>query len=301
MASTTFGADRAHRQSGHLLDDEELNIGSSQVAVVPLARPFPNTAVAPGKEIRLLDLQTESKNGRTVSVVLTQSIQETEDSPVANTSGPITGIVEFTTGAAGIIRIEFDIPSVSRFPTVSGLITSNPDVVNKTYPPALIAPALSGVALCVPASSLRVFTRNDNNIAQIWDPRRIVGSTGNDVDPTVNAAVCYGEVFGANKHLKKTIYIAEEGGGTIAMATGMSVYIGIPPFARSVRFPRLPIATTTLSIRFDTYFGSEYGDYAIPVNSDGPVEIPPGAYRILIIVTSAIAVNDLAAIFDLVI
>jgi hypothetical protein len=155
---------------------------------------------------------------------------------------------------------------------------------------------ISGVSLCVPASSVRVYARNDNNIGLVWQPNVIIGSDSEeDRDPTVNASVCYGEVFGANKHLKRTVYIVDSG---VPMTVGGFATIGIPPFAKSVRFPRQSMATT-LGVTFVTIFGTTFGVYPIAVGSDGPLEIPPGSTTILISNTSAITISDLAAVFDL--
>jgi hypothetical protein len=63
MAETTYGKDRTRKESRGLLDDEELNLGSSAVIPVPFARPFTENDVKAGNPVRLVDLKTDSRLG----------------------------------------------------------------------------------------------------------------------------------------------------------------------------------------------------------------------------------------------
>jgi hypothetical protein len=286
------------KTTDRLLDGEELNLGSTQVAKVPLPRPFLHTDVATGEQIRLLDLSCRGKNARTVTLFFSQKILETQQNPLANTSGPVSGIVEFGNGAA-LSTVEFDIPSVSRIPGNSMFpISGNPPA----YPDKFKNPAISGVSLTVTAASLRAFARNDNNLPLVFDPLRIIGSANEtDLDPTVSCFIGYGQTLGANKVLRKTIYIVDSGSGSPDMPPATDVDIGVPAFSKTVRFPRTPIQATALRIEFDSFFGATYGDYIIPAGSDGPLEVPPDCYRIIVTAdpTNLVDIDNLSAIFDL--
>jgi hypothetical protein len=292
MPPTTKG-----RAAKFLLDQDELNLGVSKVITTPLAKPFNFLAIAAGKEERLLDLACEGRYARTVSLTFAAFILEPDQNSLADTTGPITGIVEFGNGAV-FARVEFDIPAVSRLP---GLLATRAGV-NTVYPNGFKSPAISGVTVCVPAGSVRTFARNDNNLPLVFTPDRIIGSIdANNIDPTVSCSIAYGETFGANRHLKKTVYIVDNSGAAVvaAMSAGDSVEISVPPFAKTVRFPRTPVALSTLGIIFDSYFGPEYGTYVVPAGGDGPFEIPPDCFRIKIANTGATAITRMSAIFDL--
>jgi hypothetical protein len=284
------------RAAKFLLDQDELNLGVSKVVVTPRTKPFNAFAIAAGNEERLLDLACEGRFARTVSITFAAFVLEPDQNSLANTTGPITGIVEYGNGAV-FARVEFDIPAVSRLP---GLLTTRGGVTTP-YPNGFKSPAISGVTVCVAAGAVRTFARNDNNLPLVYFPERIIGSVNaSNIDPTVSCSVAYGETFGANRHLKKTIYIVDNDGfAASSMAPGDSVEISVPPFAKTVRFPRTPVDTTTLGVIFDSYFGPEYGTYAVPAGGDGPFEIPPDCFRIKIANTGATSITRMSAIFDL--
>jgi len=294
MAEVEYG--RKNKNGPRTLDDGELNLGASQVIPVPIAHPFALTAVAPGNIVKLLDLSGDGRVGRTIVVTMGAMISAAEADQLFNpgsgstvrTTGPLTGIVEFGNGAV-IAVAEFDIPPPSRLPTALS-----------AFPGAFKSSAFSGVSLTLPASALRVYARNDNNLACLFTTPvpGIIGSNNNgDIDPTVFAHVNYGETFGANKHLRKTVWFVN-GGSTDAFGVGAVTQAGIPPFAKSVWFPRDPLEGSTLTIQFLYGFNGRSATYTIPVGSVGPLEIPPHT-QLVSVAQATGSITSLAAVFDL--
>lgn len=247
----------------NVLNLPDLNLGTTQVAVRASSGDVPAMATP----IKMIDVTGDARLAREVTItmgllVLTP-VMEGQDAG-GGTTGPITGIVEWGNGAA-FSRVEFDIPPVSRIPTPStSLNTGLPGEFHQ-------APRVSGVALAVTASAVRVYARNDNQMPFIGNITRIVGNTDTGVvEPTVVAHVAYGRLYGAsgNGHLFRTIAVER------VNAEPQDQVVGIPPFAKRVYFFRAAVDTTSFEVQFNSEFTPQIGDFAIAAGSIGPIDVP---------------------------
>lgn len=273
----------------HLLDLPELNLGSTATVARPQL-----AGAANGFPVRLLDLSCQGRNGRVVSIVMGQTITAPEPLPVGRTAivtGPVTGIIEFGSGAA-LARVEFDLPPPSRIPF-------NPDWagvagVYRQY----ASEWRSGLTISVPGSSVRVLARNDNNLPVLTTPATIQGvSNVDDLDPTVFACAAYDAVFGGNRRsLRKTVRV---GALTSQDTTANYCPIGIPAFAKAVTFSRQVMATTSFAATFYDPAGAVVAWYNVAANQWGPYDVPPQANAVAIENTGGVNMTSLALCFDL--
>lgn len=205
---------------------------------------------------------------------------------------PIVGRVEWGVGGA-LNAVEFDIPSAknSAFLSPIGRPDSQPvtDIGN-------------GVQVYVTGSSVRLFVRNDGNIAPLTAfggfPGAAVATAGRAFPVKVQAFVSRGQSRGGAP-LVRVIYIAAayEGG---SLPAGGEIRVTIPPFARRVRFFRSPIDATSLAVdSFDTFSGlNTLRNFLVPVNVDGPFELQPTEGFLSVTNTSATAITAMQAVFD---
>ncbi len=140
---------RPVKESQHLLDGEEQNIGNSST-IHPEAGPPGGSAttVPQTNPPRLIQLTGPSPRGQTTSIVVTASRLPTNQNPTPGYPGPITGIVELGNGGR-FTRVEFDVP----LGTFVGSIAA---------PAPASEPQDGGVIVTVPTGVLRVYTRYDN-------------------------------------------------------------------------------------------------------------------------------------------
>ena len=268
-----------------ILDLEELNLGVSGIIAAP-GGPTPRM----GDVTKLLDVTGDGRRARTMTVMMGQSFQQPSFPPNTRISGPLTGIVEFGNGAV-FSRVEFDIQEISRMPDIN--------VPPSGLDPVFKSPYFSGTALTVPGSAARVYARNDNNFPPLNDPSQIIGLADGFIDPTVFAHISYGETFGGNRNLTKTIYVVRT--GTNPLTPNSALTVGIPPFAQTVSFFRSPAETTTLGISFLSFGSAASGTFAVPVSSIGTIRIPGGYAGAILIqnTTGAVNIDALQAVFEL--
>jgi len=256
---------------------------------------LPNSTLGlPGVEQKILQFQN-GVDQRSRMVTIHMDASGFIDPAAGNTIipvGPIVGIVEFASGGRGFSRIEFDIPLVSHANPRQNWDPSGPANPVRQVP--------NGVAISVPLAGLVVSVRNDTRMFCAGNNVDVSGANLN-LAARVGAHVGYESVTMLPTTLKKTICIVN---GT-ALADGSAIRMGIPPYARRVRFPRTPQLTTTLRVsQRSTMSGGAtiIGDQAIPVGDQGLYELStPIANGLSVANTSggAIGITNMWAVFDL--
>lgn len=269
-----------------ILDVAELNAGSSAIVSPGVPVGFP------GNPVRLLDLHADSSQGQVVTVTMSQQLQTND----MMASYPIRGIIEFGNGGA-TSTVEFDIPPPDPLAAI-GI----PTLIPLTFPK-------SGVALSVPAGSIRIYARNDSNAPFLLGAGTI-GSGGvttpgaTFIDPIVFAHVAYNSVFGSVPPTR-TIYLAGNG-NTLGAGNG-TTFADIPPFATGVRFSAgsaqgfPPYALSPgfrVSIVYDP-LGLNAFTYDVAPGTDGHIEFGQMAAYFVVTNTGIAPINTLNAIFDI--
>jgi hypothetical protein len=276
-----IGAVPGHRKGQgprRLLDNGELNLGRL-VEVPPGEREFT------GPLVRILDLRSDSNLAQyaTISFTVLPVVENADvnaDDP--NRAGPLLGIIEFGNGS-GFSRVEVDIQrSASPYNGGSnafGLAYNIDDPRNYFSPPG-------GVSISVPASSLRVFARNDGNLrpcpnSYILNEPSVAGK----ISPTakVMAHIAYG-LRGIYEGATRTVWLIKN--GTVSNANTAGFFSAIPPFARTLVIHRSPTATMGIFYQFQVSqkaFGGSlfYQEEVIPAGTVSPViQVPHGATSI---------------------
>jgi hypothetical protein len=265
-----------------LLDVAELNAGAS-FSVPPSPTPG-----QPGNLVRILDLHADSKEGRVITVTMSQQPVTTGNF----TSGPVRGIIEFGNGGA-ISTVEFDIPP--------------PDCLGSFTQPGILSLFFknSGVSLSVPAGSLRVYARNDANAGFIQVPLpNVIGSLAGDT-PNVFAHASYNAVFGAVAPTR-TVYLAPPQG--VPFPNTSTLVCDVPPFATAVRFMRGPIPglfvvpplvpSPQINVALCTPWGYA-STYQVPAGEDGYRQFSADVNVVSVENTSGGPINGVAAVFDI--
>jgi hypothetical protein len=243
-----------------------------------------------GQPVRVLEIAGEDALGEMICV----SIQQESLINIGNSSnliveGPLVGIVEFGAGA-GLSNFEFDIPAPVIFPGKVQQDANSKDL--------FISRKNNGVLLTLPASSMRVFVRNDGSAPYLIDlstsPTSInrfyviaAGPHTPNLNPQpaiVRVHATYGRrPFQSSLTRSYPICHSDNGGPTGGFTPGTVMFIGIPAYAKRVLFPRSPLTTTTLQVV--TFQGqitgggattnASTGNFTIPAGSLGPVELSP--------------------------
>jgi hypothetical protein len=255
---------------------------------------LPNATLGlPGVETKILQFQNGiDQRSRMVTVHMDASafIDPSAGNNIVPV-GPIVGIVEFAAGGRGFSRIEFDIPLVNHSNPRQNWAAGGPVAPVRQVP--------NGVAISVPLAGLVVSVRNDTRMFCAGNNVDVSGANLN-LAARVGAHVGYETVTMLSTKLKKTVCIVN---GT-ALADGSGIQMGIPPYARRVRFPRTPQSTSILTVsqRSTMNVGLTFGTEVIPVGSQGLIELAtPIANGLSVFNTSggAVGITNMWAVFDL--
>lgn len=205
---------------------------------------------------------------------------------IAQVGSPLVGTLLWGVGG-GENQIDFDVPS-PRFPDLF-------------FPgPAQQAESNigSGVQIAICASHVSLYVRNDAWLGPITNP--LGGTNIGSVSPAKVIAFC-GPNHGNNQPpLQRTIFVAGSDAGAPAdnLPIGSTVaVVPVPPFARSVRFARIP-SGSPLTVQAANNVGVVFRSVDIPVNSEGPMLLDGFTHGIRITNTGAVAITYLQAIFD---
>lgn len=294
--------------------------------VSPSNPQFANTFSedAYGIPVRVLDITGDDALGEIICVSLQQErtidnagVNQMDGATADTVAGPLIGIVEFGAGA-GIATFEFDIPSPVLTPGFIETFNSGFPGTGQAFDDLLIGRRVNGTLLSLPASSLRVFVRNDANAPYIIQggqgSNRPAISLNTFKDPgKIRVHATYGRRPFPMK-LTRTIPICfsrgfDGGGGPtgpFAVSPGLNfVRITIPPYAASVRFPREPLQSTTLSVHFSQSslrsVATVYhrGNYIIAPGDEGPIDIDPLDTFIEISNVGTTDIDNLSLVFEL--
>lgn len=281
---------REVKESQHLLDNAEQNIGNSAIVVpqigpggptVPSATTIPQTNPA-----RILQLSGPSSKGQTTSVVMTASrLVKGPSNPNPGFAGPITGVIEFGNGGRST-RVEFDVPIGPFIGTVLAALPAS-------------EPQDGGVIVTVPTGVLRAYARYDNlliapalntnlALAQMHSVQFLGpgGPVAFPVAPPNNigfAEPIQAKAMAAyfSRHTSRTyktlyLYIAALGGmGGISIpvndGTGSPSPVSycLPAFARSVKVLRLPL---TAALTCTLHNGvTAVDEFEVPAGASAPI------------------------------
>jgi hypothetical protein len=260
---------REVKESQHLLDNAEQNIGNSQVVPPQIGPGGPSspsgTTIPQTNPPRILQLSGPSQKGQTTSVIMTASrLSKGPSNPNPGLAGPITGVIEFGNGGQST-RVEFDVPIGPFIGTVSAVAPAS-------------EPQDGGTIITVPTGVLRAYARYDNlliapalssnlALAQIQGAPFLGpgGPIGFPVAPPNNvgfaepvqtkAMAAYFSRHTSRVYKTLFLYVAAIGGmGGVAVTVdsnppGNGVSYCLPAFARSVKVLRWPLtAALTCSL-----------------------------------------------------
>jgi len=257
-----------------------------------------------GNPQRVLNIEGQDKHSRLITVTLQQERTITNlfgSTPFGGffqpvvIAGPLVGLVEFGAGG-GRANAEFDIPTPTFGP--GGIFNAAPS--DQVFTPSSLLS--NAIMLTLPASSIRVFVRNDSRVFPTNDPLGLVATSvpiGASSDPAkirVHAAYGNGPV---TSRLQRTYVLINSETFVLTAAA-----CGIPPFARRVRFYRSDLTIPLdVSIRSQGLSASLAGltrlrsTYTIPAGVDGSLELMPQDTSISV-TPAAPGVTFLAAVFD---
>jgi hypothetical protein len=296
----------------------ELNVGSV-FEIPPSDLQFVNTASlnAFGQPSRILEVVGDDALGEMICVSIQhETILDTQRSATVVTGvtdrveGPLTGIVEFGAGS-GLSKFEFDITTPVIFPGLIRFFGPGFD----QFADLQESTRTNGVLLTLPASSMRVFVRNDANAPFLINLPITPVSFNTFKEPAkVRVHATYGRRTTQAK-LTRTypICLAQTNNGagpTVGLAADNHIVFGLPTYASKVYFPRQPLNTTTLSVRFiqtnlNTFNGVAGGPFTrgpfiVAAGSIGGIDIEPYDSLIEISVpTGGTSVDNMLVRFDL--
>jgi hypothetical protein len=148
--------------------------------ISPSQAQFANTynTNAYGEPVRVLEVVGEDMLGEMICVsiqqetVLDNAEEIAQDIQNDTVEGPLVGIAEFGAGA-GLGFVEFDIPTPVIDPGFVNISNGNGVDAYSFSDKLLPGKRINGVLLTLPASSLRIYVRNDANV-----PYLIQGGAG---------------------------------------------------------------------------------------------------------------------------
>jgi hypothetical protein len=158
----------------------------------------------------------------------------------------------------------------------------------------------SGVTITLSGSAFEVMVRNDGNLSYLVNPGVTEIAT-----PSAKALVrgSLNPDQGHTDRLSRTVFIAGVSGGGSGppnnpLTVGGAVQMNVPAFAKSVRFPRTPIANTPLTVTLRTNTTSDLSQVQLGPNEEGPIMLAPDAVVIAVANAGAVNVDALQAVFD---
>lgn len=288
------------------------NVGN--VFEIPVSNSGPNAGVnSYGSPVRVLEITGEDRLGEMICVSIQQELVLERAFSLTGSGfpeGPLVGIVEFGAGAGRAI-IEFDIPGPTTAP--GNLIFYSPFPSSTSTNTLTVAPVTNGVLLSLPASSMRVFVRND-----ALAPYLINAALNNPSNNTLNnrnllpGIVRVHATYGTRpmlSRLTRTYPICSNGGlYTNPILAGEGMRIGIPPYAKRVSFPRtgglsLPNIMPPLNVQFVNLAlpgGFPFrGTITIPAGQDGDLPVFPYESAIDFVNPGPDSIDDMVVVFEL--
>lgn len=207
-------------------------------------------------------------------------------SGIAQVGSPLVGSLLWGVGG-GENQIDFDVPS-PRFPAFFF-----PDPAQQ--PESNIG---SGVQIAINASHVSLYVRNDAWLGPLTNP--LGGTNIGSVSPAKVIAFCGPGNSTNTPPLQRTIFCAGSDAGVVGdnLAAGATVVVApVPPFAKSVRFARIP-SGTPLTVTAANNVNVAFRQVSIPVNSEGPMMLDGFTQAIRITNAAAVPITYLQAIFD---
>lgn len=274
---------------GLLSEQEALNLGT-----LFEIKPKPDGVLGLNKfgdPVRILNIEGSDADSETILITLQNEAVFLNQSGIP-VPGPVTGIVEFGTGS-GYAKVEFDIPSPVGGPSS-----------NEPVPPGqstiFIPQKNNVVTLCLPASSIRVFARNDSQIGVLnsFDTTTINDSAVSRNTPAmIRVHAAYGKANMVREKVVRTYFLVGTSGSPFGV--GANLFVGLPAFAKRVSFPRISVQQP-LEITFSSYYqSSAVGIVTVPANDYSYYDIPPHARTLQISNPGPTVISQLAAVFEL--
>jgi hypothetical protein len=278
---------------GLLADQESLNLGT---LFDIQAQPEGTLGLSRfGTPVRLLNIEGHDSDSETITITL-----QNEAVFLAPTAmpvpGPVIGIVEFGTGS-GYARVEFDIPSAVGGPAPN--IAAGPLATANIFTPQ----KNNSITLVLPASSIRVFARNDAQTGFLIDfngpqVNGDLASRGTPAQVRVHAA--YGRANMVRDKVYREYMIAGPGSPFTDAGPSSTITIGIPAFAKRVYFPRSLLGTRALNVTIASYYSAATtGTIVLGVSDLSFIDLPPHASFLTIANPGPGSYANLSAVFEL--
>lgn len=230
------------------------------------------------QEVKILEIHFPDQLARAMTITAVNRAIRNPAGINVNT-GPIVGAVEWGVGGE-FNRIEFNLPPAYTWQQNGGI--GNP------------VQGQNGVNLTVFGSAFRLLGRNEARLPPVNDATAVQGS--NIFDGEMGGFISQGTSMKPCGPMQRAIIVVSANGAALAAAG--SVAIGIPRFAKRVRFPRQPFASTIDVTVGGDIAGSAYTE-SIGASSQGQIELSPLANTMQIANTSGAGITVLTAVFDL--
>lgn len=201
-------------------------------------------------------------------------------------TGPIVGIVEWGTGGS-LARIEFNLPLAYTW-------AQNGDII----PTLGSQQGTNGVILTVCGSSIRCMARNESRLPPIFGSQTATIGSNLTLDGQYGAFVAQGSSDKQCGMLERDLIVVTANGDPMEPQQGAS--FGIPRFAKSVKFFRTPLQTSSLEVILGgDLVGSVVNNFVIPGGTPGFIPISPLHSSISVVNRGAVNITGLYAAFEL--
>lgn len=252
-----------------------------------------NTIGLRGDWVTMLNLSVEDVGACGVNI----SIRTEYDSTNQTVGEPLVGLLQWGVGV-GENQVEFDIPGARWSDYFApnagrGLGTGSMNNVPMNNVGGGVLIHLGGT------SHISLYARNDGMMTPLVNPTGIGGPThniGRDNASTKVLAFVSPGYDSAYPPLERSIVVAGSNAGDPLVAAA-SVFVTVPPFAKSFRLERRPSSTPVL-ITFFNVGGIDVREVNLAINNEGPIPLSVQTDHIYITNQGAVDIDWLTAVFD---
>lgn len=244
-----------------------------------------------GEMQKMLDVSVDDESASSVDISVRAEYSVTVPGGVETVGGPLVGLLQWGVGG-GSNQLEFDIPTARLTPSLAPNAAAA--LGTGAIPNAPTYDLGRGVKIHLSgASHVSLYARSDGLMSPLNNPGG--DFIGNNAAAKIVAFISPSSVSAATP-LERSI-VAAGGNAGSPLAPAATVFVTIPPFAKSVKFQRQPAASPLL-VTFFTNNGIAHRDLNVPINTEGPFPIAAASDHFSIINQGAGNVNWITCVFD---